>query len=559
MLKVLQKWFRENADPRTWAIMLVGLIFCLIWMWLGLAGRVEDVKFDNEDAQLLSTGWQVASGGLVQDAILPGKVEAKAGDIVELTRVLDAESISGNSLIFYVRQSWVEVYLGEEQLLESAQGRKLPFDMVPGSYWYFFRLPSDFEGKTLKIVLNAAVDRYAGELPPIYVGTKASFLYMVLSNSKLSLMLVLPMLILGICLWIMGLFPGHQLMRRKLCRLGMFATVTSVWSLLESRVTQMLFGNMVLSTYVLFSCYMLIPFFAAAFLLTFETLGKRKYIRGLFWLSGANFVLAHILQIAGVTHYIDMVSVVHVLIILVMLSVWVSYIDLRRHRANIPDKSIYRAMMILSVFCILDIVNYYIKPTNIVGSYSKVGLLLFFGYLGLSVIRQISKLEVQEAENRLIQKLAYTDMMTGLLNRTSFEKEMADYREKPWKEITILMVGDMNRLKYINDNYGHAQGDKALIQIAYLMQQCFGDGCKCFRTGGDEFCVISRGISEKKFAALCKRFMRSVMESPQEADWQLSVSCGYCVADEGGIDECYRRADAIMYAEKVASKQQRRS
>ncbi len=559
MIKGLQKWFKENADTRTGAIILVGFIFCLIWIWLGIAGKVEDVRFDSEEAQLLDTGWQINTNGLIQEVTLPGKIGAEAGDILELTRVLDGDSIKGNSLIFYARQSWVEVYLDEEILLESAQERILPFDMVPGSYWYFFRLPSDFDGKTLKIVLNAAVDRYAGELPAIYVGTKTSFIYMILSNSNLSLMLVLPMLILGIILWMMGLFPGHRTMRRKLCRLGMFATVTSVWSLLESRVTQLLFGNMVIATYVLFSCYMLIPFFAAAFMLTFETLGKRKYIRVLFWVSGVNFILGHILQIAGVVYYIDMVSVVHILIVLVMLSVWISYIDLKRRRANIPDKSIYRAIMILSVFCTLDIINYYMKPTNIVGSYSKVGLLLFFGYLGLSVIQQISKLEVQEAENRLIQKLAYTDIMTGLLNRTSFEKEMADYREKPWKEMTILMVGDMNRLKYINDNYGHAQGDKALIQIAYLMEQCFGENCKCFRTGGDEFCVISRGISEKKFATLCKRFMRSVIESPQEEDWQLSVSCGYCVVDEGGIDECYRKADAIMYAEKVASKQQRKS
>ncbi len=125
---------------------------------------------------------------------------------------------------------------------------------------------------------------------------------------------------------------------------------------------------------------MLIPFLAAAFLLTLETMGKRKVIRGLFWLSAANFVIAHALQSTGVTHYINLVSVVHVLIILVMLSVWVSYFDLKKRRANIPDKSIYRAMMILSVFCMLDIVNYYVNPGNIVGSYSKVGLLVFFVY-----------------------------------------------------------------------------------------------------------------------------------------------------------------------------------
>lgn len=557
MIKGLQMWFKKRVDRQTWAILFAGLLFCGLFLWIIFAGKVEDVRFNSEEAMILRDGWYVTCEEETCQVLLPEKIDAKAGERVELTRVLDRESIEGNSLFFYARQSWVDAYIGEEQLLKSAEGRVLPFDMVPGSYWHFFRLPSDYDGKTLRIVINAAVDRYAGELPVIYMGTKASFIYTVLSDAKFSLMLIIPMLFLGMVLWIMGLFPGHQLMRRKLCRLGLFAMVTSMWSLLESRVTQVLFGNMVLATYVLFSCYMLIPFLAAAFLLTFETLGKRKSIRGLFWLSGIHFVLAHVLQVMGVTHYIYLVSVVHILIILIMLCVWLSYWELKRHRANIPDKSIYRAMMLLSVFCALDILNYYLNPTKLVGGFSKVGLLVFFGYLGMSVIRQVSKLEVQEAESRLIEKLAYTDIMTGLLNRTSFERELADYRENPWKEITILMVGDMNRLKFINDNYGHAQGDKALIQIAYLMQECFGEECKCFRTGGDEFCVISRGVSEKKFAMLCKKFLRSVLESPQEADWQLSVSCGYCVVDEKGIDECYRKADSIMYAEKVASKQQR--
>lgn len=78
MIKGLQKWFKENADTRTGAIILVGFIFCLIWIWLGIAGKVEDVRFDSEEAQLLDTGWQINTNGLIQEVTLPGKIGAEA-------------------------------------------------------------------------------------------------------------------------------------------------------------------------------------------------------------------------------------------------------------------------------------------------------------------------------------------------------------------------------------------------------------------------------------------------------------------------------------------------
>lgn len=542
----------KTVEVKTWVIVALSLLVGILLVWIKMSTQVDDVKFNSEEAYLLSEGWTVTYNGQSEEVTVPSKVSVNDGEIVELTRVLEEESDLGNSLIFYARQSWIEVYLDEEQILESAEDRVTPFDMTPGSYWYFFRLPSDYSGKTLRIVFDYTYDRYAGELPSIYIGTKAAFIYMVLKQGQYSLMLVIPVLILGIALWIISILSKQRMMRKRLCRLGLFAIATSVWSLLESRVTQVLYGNMVVASYVLFVCFMLIPFFAAAFLLTYESLRKRWYMKALFWLSAFSFVLAQVLQIMGLVYYIEMVTIVHILLALVIISVLVSYIQMWRNKEDISDKSIYRAMMILGVFCAIDILSYYMRPTAAVGSYSKVGLLLFFAYLGIGAIEQVSRLQIQDAENRLYQKLAYTDMMTGLSNRTAFEADLESYRQRPWEEFTILMVGDMNRLKYINDKYGHAQGDRALKQVAELMKQEFGENCKCYRTGGDEFCVISRGIPEKQFANMCKHFMRSVIESPQEDDWMISVSCGYCIVDESGIDECYRKADTFMYAEKEA-------
>ncbi len=556
-MKEHMKKFKKTYDIKTVVMVLLGILLLAIYLWLALSSNVADVRFNNEEATLLKEGWTVSVNGSSQAVTIPEKIKAKSNEKVILTRLLDGERIHGNALMFYARQSWVEVYLDGVLLVESEEDRKTPFDMTPGSYWYCFRLPADIEGKELQIIFSSIMDRYAGELPEIYVGTKASFIYMVLEQGKISLVLVLPVLVLGIGLCIMGLLSGQKHMRKRLFRLGTFAVVTSVWSLLESRVTQVLFGNMVLASYVLFSCFLLIPVCSVAFLLTYDSLGKRKYMKGLFWLSAISFVLAQILQIFEIAYYIELVTMVHILLGLIILGVLISYVDKKRKKEKIADSSIYSAMLILAAFCIFDIIRYYVSPIAKVGDFSKVGIMLFFVYLGISAMRQVGRLQIQEAENRMYQKLAYTDMMTGMANRTAFEVELDNYKQNPWKEITILMVADMNRLKFINDNYGHEQGDRALKQIADLMQKGFRDNCKAFRTGGDEFCVISRGNSEKHFAEMCKKFMRSIIESPQEADWLLSVSCGYCVVDESGIDECYKKADAIMYEEKVASKMQR--
>ena len=184
-------------------------------------------------------------------------------------------------------------------------------------------------------------------------------------------------------------------------------------------------------------------------------------------------------------------------------------------------------------------------------------MLLFFGYLGYVAIRTFGRIAIQEAENRIYKKMAYCDMLTGIANRTAFEEALAEYEDAPWEEETFLLMIDMNRLKYINDNYGHAKGDQALRKIAELMTQQFEEGCRCFRIGGDEFCVISRGVSEEKFSQSCDEFTRKVGEFYLTDDLQLSVSCGYCAVDEAGMEACYKKADAIMYEAKVASKMQR--
>lgn len=102
--------------------------------------------------------------------------------------------------MFYVRQSFVNVYVGEEQCIKDTSDRNMPYYITPGSYWHCFRLPDDWEGKELRIEIKADVARYAGEIPTIYTGNKNAFVYMALENGMYSLVLCVPIFVL-VLLW----------------------------------------------------------------------------------------------------------------------------------------------------------------------------------------------------------------------------------------------------------------------------------------------------------------------------------------------------------------------
>lgn len=544
----------RSSDKSTVLLIILFCVFITLFLWIFVRQKVEDVRFDSEEAKPITGEFTVTVNEEQFSTPLPAAVDAKAGDCIVITKTLSSSDVLGNSLIFYVKQSWVRVFLDGELQVESDRERNLPFPMIPGSYWYFFRLPADYEGKTLQIEILPCFDNYAKELPEIYSGTKASFIYMVLKQGAFSMLVSIPTLILGAGILIMGMCLRHKMIAKRLVRFGLFAIVTSGWSLMESRITQLFYGNMVIASYLLFSCFYLIPVLAVSFLLTFDSISRKKYMRVLFWISAAAFLLIQVLQVLGIAYYIEMVPAAHVLIVLIIAGVLKCYYDLRKKENKNEDAYVYKAIILLGGFCGLDIICYYVNPTGSVGKFSKAGLLVCFLYLGYSAVRQIGEMEAQEARHRLYCELAFKDIMTGLGNRTAFEKRMDELRKKQGELSAIIFIADMNNLKYINDNFGHAKGDEAIIKIGYLLQQSFSKKCNCYRIGGDEFCVIGMDIQEEEFTSAGIKFRQLIEQENRTAEYQFSVACGNYAVDESGIDECFKKADALMYLEKAEYK-----
>jgi diguanylate cyclase (GGDEF) domain len=171
-----------------------------------------------------------------------------------------------------------------------------------------------------------------------------------------------------------------------------------------------------------------------------------------------------------------------------------------------------------------------------------------------------------------LEDLYKRDMLTGLYNRRGYEAHFKRlFRECVIEERSIaVMVIDMDDLKYVNDNYGHTEGDYSLTTIADGMKAAATQGEVCLRTGGDEFAVLAKGYTYEMAEDYIRR-LREYMEKRVQQDkkeYPLGVSVGVCVRnpeDNDGIitdaeidaasEEYMKYADAEMYKEKKAHKQ----
>ena len=162
-----------------------------------------------------------------------------------------------------------------------------------------------------------------------------------------------------------------------------------------------------------------------------------------------------------------------------------------------------------------------------------------------------------EASN--IMDLYIKDALTGLLNRRGFEQELAKYFDQgQLKEHPVAVASiDMDGLKDINDNLGHAAGDEALKGIAHCLESVLKEGEIAARMGGDEFEAVLVLNSSARIGQFIRSFRSAIKKANAEnrAEFTLSASIGTCeVTNWETLMECMNKADKIMYIEKKTKK-----
>jgi len=187
------------------------------------------------------------------------------------------------------------------------------------------------------------------------------------------------------------------------------------------------------------------------------------------------------------------------------------------------------------------------NPSILTLPLALLGAISFFGYgIGQATVDQLG--------------VATTDQLTGMLNRAALHARVAElsHRLATGGEPVALLIADLDCFKAINDEHGHAAGDRVLAEAAERMRADLRLFDSVYRIGGEEFVVILVGMDERGAAAVGERIRTSIRQR-HVAGLPVTVSVGVaaCVAGEAfDYEQLFKTADAALRAAKEAGRDQ---
>lgn len=181
----------------------------------------------------------------------------------------------------------------------------------------------------------------------------------------------------------------------------------------------------------------------------------------------------------------------------------------------------------------------------------------------LIVIHDITGRKLAEEE---LRELSLVDALTGLNNRRGFNvlaEQMLQMAQR-MKITAALTYIDLDKLKWINDTYGHSMGDQAIIDTASLLRNAFRASDVIARLGGDEFVVLALESQENPGNGMLERLLELLenFNAKNERQYTLAISLGLARYESdslSSLDMLVEAADKAMYAQKQAKNRAEKS
>ena len=189
------------------------------------------------------------------------------------------------------------------------------------------------------------------------------------------------------------------------------------------------------------------------------------------------------------------------------------------------------------------------------GTIFEVGVLIFEQLLLTSIFVNLVEQAKTRSELEVYERLLKEDRMTGINNRTAFEEQLQDIEDHAQDyDNAALIFMDVDGLKNTNDLYGHNAGDELIISAALCRKNVFATYGKCYRIGGDEFCVLIFDSIEN-VDELLKQMDQEIVKYNRNNRYYLSIARGVSfLKDTEGkqkkISDWKYEADQDMYCNK---------
>lgn len=481
------------------------------------------------------------------------------GDVYSYRRILPQEDMNDKVIIYNTVHMYLEVFIDGNKVYELIRDEDAPVKTT-GFCWNVISLVKEDAGKEIVFQVTPAYD----DMKPkgtFFYGTYHAVEHKILAERFFRLVSAVTIALAGIVMLFYGFFvvkKGQE--ADTIIQFAVFALMLGIWSICETQVLDWIFPCNMVIVIVSHLMLMAMPIPFMLFLSHMYHSEETKLCGFCCYVNCAVMVLRIGLQITGISDLRETLLLTHVyLLLFVAVIVIMTIREIREcsFTGQVRINSICIMVILVSTLMELGIYRFGNKSTPL----GSIGFLFYIIVMGILNVRRSRRLMEQARENEIYRKLAFTDELTGLANRTAFREDL-DKRMAPDKATgaekilpTVVFMFDLNDLKKCNDNYGHDYGDRYIQMAAEALKKIFSQEGKCYRIGGDEFCAWAPYTSLDEINEKLRILERDIQAQNEKGFVvNVSISAGYAIYEEGvdggGLYSTMKRADAMMYERK---------
>ena len=198
-----------------------------------------------------------------------------------------------------------------------------------------------------------------------------------------------------------------------------------------------------------------------------------------------------------------------------------------------------------------DISRSIVERSSFMGLFLIILIIVSVPLIALAILYLYFKRKRKIKKVKREDRHKYTDLLTSLKNRNYLNKKAPDWEASKVYPQAVVII-DLNNVKYINDNYGHEEGDKLIVTAASTLVNTQLENSEIIRTDGNEFLVYLVGYSERQVDTYAKKLEKEMKNLPHD----FGASVGYSMIEDDikTLDDAINEATLEMMTKKQGLK-----
>ena len=543
------------------------IVIGLVMMVLLIVGAIKLVIKNNKTYIIdnIDYGWNVAYGSSKINNI--SLVDYKFSGLEKGDTIVAIKHLKGSKkniqypiLDIKTENCLMDIFIDGKKIIGNYSTKDDKYVSIKRDYTV--EVPTDYNNLELKIKFSVQQNDASSILKNITIMSENDYINHQIRSNLVNYIVSSVIIILGIILAISVVCIRKKDNRiRRLFWIGLSFLFAGLAIYAKYNILELFINNSkVIENVEFIGLYMCMPCIVMLAYETFKSKETKKFLLIYDSVLVMMFLLMVVLNNIGAISYRDTMAAITIVMYITGILLLVLSINLYKKF----EKNEQQFIVGTSVFYCLCMMTILISKVISVRLWDKYGqyfimalifefflvMVIYYAYVVKEYISNIT-------EQRILSTLAYTDPLTGIMNRTKYEEVVNELENKENNEVIIVSF-DLNNLKKINDTNGHEAGDVYIKTFTKVLKDVFEKLGFVGRIGGDEFIAIieNKSIEIKSIIDSMQNKFAKKMED-NKCDFEASFAYGVANSrsdDVKNIEDLIKLADKRMYEYKKEQK-----